>query len=143
MTPLSILAETLISGDWLISLCKMALVAAGPAGAAWIIAFKKGKASTTLTKIEDPVPEIPVKRVYSPPSFSQHMEVVRRLETLETDHAKLRQEVAKQYVELLKVGEERKDKIIDEFNRVATGFHSRVNQLVSELHLSKPPSSKS
>ncbi|MDP3851975.1 MAG: hypothetical protein Q8Q59_15845 [Luteolibacter sp.] len=129
---MNVLAETMISGEWLTAF----VVAVIGAIASALIAWKKGEAKGRGDKVtlQDPMPKVPVERVYSPPSFSQHMDLRRRVETLETDHQKLRREVAEQYIQLLKVGEERKDKIIDEFNRVATGFHSRVNQLVSEIH---------
>lgn len=129
---MNLLSETMISGEWLISFGKMVLVAAGPAGAAWIIAFKKGKASKTSTKIEDPVPEVPVKRIYTPPTFSQHQDVVRRVGQLESDVRDIRQRQSEQFTKLLEVGEERKDKIFEKIDNMARGFHARVDQILNE-----------
>ena len=139
----------MISGEWLISFGKMVLVAAGPAGAAWIIAFKKGKASKTSTKIEDPVPEVPVKRIYTPPTFSQHQDVVRRVAALEAEAKEtrehfegqlrqIRSEQHEQFVKLMEAGEMRKDMIFEKIESMARGFHSRVDQIIQDSKISNP-----
>lgn len=117
----------MISGDWLIALAVTGIPAV-------IIAWKKGvsKGQTNKVTLPDPMPEVPVKRVYSPPSFSQHMDLVRRIEVMESNVADLRRDQAQQFLRLMEVGEKRKDDILEKFETVARGFHSRVDQLILE-----------
>ncbi|MEO5713002.1 MAG: hypothetical protein ABIT37_05900 [Luteolibacter sp.] len=147
---LSILAETaaaapdqLISGDWLIAIVKAIILALGVGGASWIVAMKKGEAKGKSMRMTlgEPVPEIPVRRVYSPPSFSQHMDLVRRVEKVEEIAVDLRNDFqqamtdirkdsAKQYVEILTAGHERENRLTDKLDGIAKGFHARVDELV-------------
>lgn len=109
-----------------------AITAIGVAVAAVLKAYKAGvqKGAATETTIKDPVPEVPVRKVYSPPTFSQHMEIARRVDALEADQRVLRREMAEGFIKLMQVGEERKDKIMEKIDDVAKGFHSRVDQIV-------------
>ena len=126
------LADFMISGNWLIG----AGVALIPIlGGVWIKAKKAGlsEATNNIT-IQTPVPTVPITKVYSPPTFSQHMEVVRRVDKLEASHEELRRELAASFRRLIDVGEERKDKLMDKIDASAKGFHERVNQIVNEFH---------
>lgn len=135
--------DTLISGSWLIAAGKTIIVALGTAGAAWIVALKRGEAKGKASKVtvQDPVPEVPVRRVYSPPSFSQHMDLQRRVEKMEevtldlrNDFYKaleeIRKEGAKQYVEILNAGHERETRLLEKMDGIARGIHNRINELI-------------
>jgi hypothetical protein len=124
-----------VSGKWIIAL----LVAVIPLiGAVWIKAKAAGRGET---KISEPVPEIPTKRVYSPPTFSQHQDLVRRVGMLENETKEhreyveaqlrdIRREQNEQFVKLMNAGETRKDAIMESMNDMVRNFHSRVDQLI-------------
>lgn len=118
----------MISGEWMLK-----VIAAIFTGAALVLGRywgrKEGAQSITL---QNPVPDVPVKRVYSPPSFSQHMDLVRRIEVVEGNVAELRRDQAIQFLKLMEVGERRKDDILERFDVVARGFHDRVDQIIKE-----------
>ena len=136
------IAETMISGDWILGAIKVVGVAIGAAGSAWIVAFRKGQKSTAKdVRIEEPVPEIPVRKVYTPPTFSQHQDLVRRVTLIEADakaHREyveaqlrdIRREGGEQFVKLMTAGEQRKDAIMESMNDMVRAFHSRVDQLL-------------
>jgi len=139
--------DSLISGAWLIKIVTACIIAIGTAGAAWIVALRKGerqgveKERGKAVLLQDPVPEFPVKRVYSPPSFAQHMNVVDRVVKLEkeadelreafhAESAAIRRDLSKQYVEILKAGHERENRITDKLDDISRAFHSRVDELL-------------
>ena len=136
------IAETLISGDWLLASVKVAGAALASAGAAWIVAFRKGQQSSAKdVRIEEPVPEVPVRKVYTPPTFSQHQDLVRRVclieseakahrEYVEAQLRDIRREGSEQFVKLMNAGEVRKDAIMESMNDMVRAFHSRVDQLI-------------
>lgn len=124
--------DTLISGTWLTGFV-VAVIGAAAAACANVQGRKKGlRDATNNVTLQSPMPEVPVRKVYSPPSFSQHMDLVRRVEAVEGGISDLRRDQAQQFIRLMEVGEKRKDDIFEKIDTMATGFHSRVNQLVSE-----------
>ena len=136
---MNLLAETLISGEWLTSFVVGCIGAIGAA----IIAWKKGQANgrSESVTLKDPVPTVPVTKVYSPPTFSQHQDLVRRVTSIEHDakehrehmEGQLRQvrsEQAEQFVRMMQAGESRKDAIMESMNSMVSAFHSRVDQLI-------------
>jgi len=134
------LAEFMISGDWLVA----ALLALIPViGGVWIKAKKAGAKEAGEVTLKEPVPEVPVKRVYTPPTFSQHQDVVRRVAQLEADAKEnrehfeqqlrdIRREQAEQFVKLMQAGEMRKDMIFEKIDSMARGFHARVDQIMDD-----------
>ena len=126
------LTDFMISGNWLIG----AAVALIPIlGGVWVRAKKAGlRAATNNITLQAPVPTVPISKVYTPPTYWQHMEVVRRVDKLETGQEEIRKEMGEQFRKLIEVGEERKDKLMDKIDASAKGFHERVNQIVNEFH---------
>jgi chromosomal replication initiation ATPase DnaA len=124
-----ILADFMVSGEWLTGFVVAIIGAVGGLYVKMRGDVKKAAESREV-KLTEPVAEVPVKRVYSPPSFSQHMEIVRRVDALESDQRALRKDMAEGFLKLMEVGEERKDKIMTKIDDVAKGFHARVDQLV-------------
>ena len=141
MNPMFTLAETLISGEWITSLIVAAITAVGGV----FVAYKKGQANPNPGRdvnLKDPVPEVPIKRIYTPPTFSQHQDVVRRVAALELEAKEtrehfegqlrqIRNEQHEQFIKLMEAGESRKDMIFEKIESMARGFHHRVDQLVS------------
>lgn len=105
-------------------------------GTAVGLVFKGMRARLQRNKVtlQDPVPDIPVTmtRKYNPPTFSQHMEVVRRVGTLEHSVGEIRREAAENYKELMMAGEARTNRMMDKLDDVARAFHSRVDDLVAD-----------
>lgn len=138
--------DAMISGAWLIAIAKVVIIALGTAGAAWIVALKKGEkqgAEKERSKVtlEDPVPEVPVKKVYSPPSFYQHMDLVRRVEKVElktdqlaealvTTATEIRKQASENFVDILNAGHERENRLSEKLDGIARGFHGRVDELM-------------
>ena len=84
--------------------------------------------------LNPPVPEVPVTmtRKYSPPTFSQHMDAVRRIDRLEHSVGEIRREAAENYKELMLAGEQRTNRMLDKLDDVARAFHSRVDDLLAQ-----------
>lgn len=123
-------ADPMISGNWII-----AVIGALSTAVAMIYGKRQGvKEATSGVILQTPVPTVPTTKVFTPPTYSQHMEVVRRVERLETAHEELRRELGESFRKLIEVGEERKDKLMDKIESSARGFHERVNQIVNEFH---------
>lgn len=133
-----------ISGTWVLELVtKIFGGLAVLAGAVWA-AYKKGQkapATETTATLKEPVPEIPTRRVYSPPTFYQHQELVRRVSLIEAEAKEhrehmeeqlrdIRREQSEQFVKLMTAGEARKDQIMENMNSMVRAFHARVDQLV-------------
>jgi hypothetical protein len=136
------LAETMISGEWITAF----VVAVIGAVASGLVAWKKGEAKGRGDKVtlQEPVPEIPVKRVFSPPTFYRHQELVRRVASLENETKEhreyvegplrdIRRENGEQFVKLMNAGEDRKDKIMDGFAKDMARIHERMNKIFDQL----------
>jgi hypothetical protein len=124
-----------------------ALTALGGAVAAVLAVLKRRReaAQRNQVTIKPPVPEIPVTmtRKYNPPTFSQHMEAVRRIDRLEHSVGEIRREAAENYKELMLAGEVRANRLIDKMDDVARAFHARVDDLLANAPTKpKPPTSK-
>lgn len=114
-----------------------ALTAMGGAVAAVIAAVRRRKreaADKAQVRLEPPVPDIPVTmtRKYNPPTFFQHMEVVRRVNALEHSVAEIRREASENYKELMMAGETRTNRMMDKLDDVARAFHARVDDLLAD-----------
>lgn len=150
-------ADAQISGAWIIEVLRAVILALGTAGAAWIGAMRwmakkqeKREAEAAKVSLHEPVPEVPVKRVYSPPTFYQHRELERRLGILEAAHeafsreareefAEIRRESHESFVKLLNAGHERGDRLLEKIDGVARGIHARVDELLKNQPPTKKP----
>lgn len=120
------LAETMVSGEWITA---FVVAVIGAIGGVWV-AYRKGQASATSTRLEAPVPTITTKREYSPPTYFQHHALDLRVGKLETCVDQMRRDNEHQFKTLLVAGEERMMRMMDKLDGVATGFHRRVDQLM-------------
>lgn len=119
-------------GGGMLTVGSVAITAIGGAVAAVLVAFKRGQANPKVNAtLVEPVPEIPVKRVYSPPTYWQHKALEERVGKLETGMEVLRREQHEQFVQLMTAGESRKDLIFDKIDTMARAFHARVDDLLS------------
>jgi len=141
MNAITYLAQTQIPGEWITSLIVAVITAAGGV----MVAYKKGQANPNVSRdvnLKEPIPEMPVKRIFTPPTFSQHQDVVRRVAALEMEAKEtrehfegqlrqIRNEQHEQFVKLMEAGEARKDMIFEKIESMARGFHHRVDQMMS------------
>jgi len=132
-----VIAETLISGEWLTGLIVAVTGAIGSA----LVAYKKGAASRQDVSLQSPVPEVPTRKVSYPPSWDAHRALCDRVGLVETEVVKcrdnfeaqlreIRREQSEQFIKLMQAGETRKDMIFDKIESMARGFHHRVDQLM-------------
>ena len=125
---MNILAETMVSGDWITS---FVVAVVGAAGAA-VVAWKKGEAKGRGDKVtlQDPVPTVPMSKVSTPPSWDAHRALCDRVTRLEETTQELRRDMAGQYRELMQAGEARERSISDKLDGIARGLHHRIDELM-------------
>ena len=125
---MNMLAETLISGEWLTGLVVAVIGAVGSA----LVAYRKGAASTAQNiALQNPLPEFPTRKVLTPPSWDAHRALVDRVTALEHVTQELRRETSQQYHELLKAGGERETHLSDKLDGIARGIHARIDEILS------------
>ena len=126
---MDMLAETLISGEWITGLVVAAITAMGTAA----LAYKKGAASTAQNiALQNPLPEFPTRKVLTPPSWDAHRALVDRVTALEAVTQELRRETSQQYHELLKAGGERETHLSDKLDGIARGIHARIDEILQQ-----------
>lgn len=123
---MNMLAETLISGEWITGLVVAVIGAVGSA----LVAYRKGAASVTETRLASPVPEVPTRKVLTPPSWDAHRALVDRVSALESAYSELRRDTTHQYQELLKAGGERETHLSDKLDGIARGIHARIDEIL-------------
>ena len=132
-------------GCWMAEAAPAAGISAETAGAiigSMLIALIGGGyvgtrvASIQRVRFTEPLQEIPVKRVSSPPSWDQHSGLERRVTCLEAANHEMRREMAQQYREILESGGMREIRLTEKLDGIARGIHSRIDSLFP----SHPPS---
>jgi len=126
----NLLAETLISGEWLTGLVVAVIGAAGSA----LVAYKKGASSAQDVSLKSPVPEVPTRKVSTPPSWDAHKALCDRVVALEAVTQELRRDMSAQYREILIAGGEREARLAEKLDGIARGIHSRIDQILSHDH---------
>lgn len=121
------IAETLISGEWLTGLIVAVIGAMGSA----LVAYKKGAASKQDISLQSPVPTVPTQKVSTPPSWDAHRALCDRVTRVEETTQELRRDMASQYRELMRAGAERERSLSDKLDGIASGIHSRINELIT------------
>lgn len=122
-------ADPLISGNWIVSM--VVAVLAGVGG--W-----KAKEKSKKLKIEDPVPDFPVRKVFTPPSFHQHQALAERVERLEERITAQERIQSERFLKLMEAGETRKDAIMEKFSHDINSVYVRINQLSDVIRNRKP-----
>ena len=123
---MSFLAETLVSGEWITGLIVAVIGAVGSA----LVAYRKGAASVNETRLVPPVPEVPTRKVYHPPSWDQHQALTERVTRVEVSVDDLRKTVSGQYRELMVAASEREARLGEKLDGVARGIHERIDDLL-------------
>lgn len=118
-----------------------AIIGVGTAIAAVVTAFKRGQSNPKVkaaATLQEPVPDLPVRKVYSPPTFWQHKALEDRVAKLESNFEMLRREQHEGFLSLMTAGENRKDMIFEKIDTMARAFHARVDDIVSTNPSRKP-----
>lgn len=124
--------DQLISGDWILK-----LVAAVGAASALVIGKIWGRREAEGVIVRDPVPEVPTRKVSTPPSWDAHTALCDRMTRQEVisnelrhDLGEVRKDMAQQYRELMHAGHERETNITDKLDGMARGIHARIDELI-------------
>lgn len=151
MTLLPLLAETtaahadpMISGEWIIK-----IVGAIFTGAALILGRYWGRKEAEGVKITDPVPEVPTRKVSTPPSWSDHKALADRVMRTEADILRVEGELKEmrvqqtnQFQTLMAAGADREQRIGDKIEGFARAVHARVDDMMKTcqaLHSNSNP----
>jgi hypothetical protein len=121
--------DFMVSGNWLIAV----MVAIIPViGGVWLKAKEAGKKQAqqdaTVT-LKDPVPEMPMRKVSTPPSWSDHQALAARVTNIEDDVKAIRKDQSNQFVKLLESGTERENRLRDHMDSMFSGVYERINQI--------------
>ena len=132
-------ADSMVSGNWIIGVIG-ALASAG----ALILGKMQGRKEAQRTTLESPVPEIPTRKGFTPPSWDAHVALCDRVTRQEAisnemrhDLSEVRKDMANQYRELIQAGQERERNISDKLEGVARGIHHRIDEAIN--HKSNRP----
>jgi hypothetical protein len=141
-TGTNMLAETMISGEWIIAMITTLGVAIGGVIKAYKVGEAKGRGDKVT--LQEPVPEVPIRKVFTPPTFTQHQDLMRRVDVLEKgtqahreyvegQFRDIRREGSEQFIKLMNAGETRKDAIMEEVRKEMGRIYDRLNKLSEQL----------
>jgi hypothetical protein len=124
--------DTMISGDWMLK-----LVAALFTGAALVLGRYWGKKEASEMTINSPVPEVPTRKVSTPPSWDAHVALSDRVtrqelisNELRHDLSEVRKDMGVQYRELIKAGHDREQNLSDKLDGISRSIHARIDELM-------------
>jgi hypothetical protein len=126
------------AGDQMISAGAVTAILTGiTALVTGVIGAVIGKKQAQATKLEPPVPEVPTRKVSTPPTYDAHRALVERVSRLETDMQRMgedvktiRHEQAAQFTQLMTAGAERQLAISEKLEAMASSLHTRINELI-------------
>lgn len=122
-----ILGETMISGEWITGLVVAMIGAVGSA----FIAYKRGAAAAQDVSLKSPVPEVPTRKVFTPPSWDAHKALMDRVTAVEKVTQELTRDLSAQYRELMKAGATREQNLTDKLDGIARGIHARIDEYLT------------
>lgn len=118
--------DPMISGDWII-----AVIGALASAFALFYGKRQGlKEATNNVTLQSPLPEFPVRKLLTPPSWDAHKALCDRVSALEVATSELRRETTHQYQEILKAGGEREVHLSDKLDGIARSIHARIDELM-------------
>ena len=124
-------ADPMISGNWLIQV--IGAIVGG--GAAWLAKGKLEEGKRQRMKIDEPVPEVPIRKNYTPPTWDAHRAVCERVSRLEQSFEDLRREQASQYKDMMQATNGLESRIGGKLDGIAREIHHRID----EIFKPKPP----
>jgi len=123
-------SDPMISGNWIIM-----VIGAISTGIALVIGKMQGRKEAQRTTLESPVPEVPTRKVSTPPSWDAHRALCDRVLRLEEDMKSLHQEVKKgteaqadQFRQLMVAGADREIRISEKLEGFASAIHRRIDE---------------
>ena len=118
------LSETMIPGDWVLSLVKIIIGGLTGGSAVWWITKRNTKQSV---QIEDPS-KVQTERVYSPPTFWQHRALERRVGAIETRQDAMDRENRDNFLKLMEAGEARQNRLMDKMDDMKAAINKRIDE---------------
>lgn len=126
------MAETLISGEWVIVLITGVITALAGAAVAIIgkiretRGYQRGR--TERVTLAEPVPDVPFKKVLTPPTWDQHKALMDRVTNLENVTIEMRRNNERQFQQLLEAGAMRENRLSDKLDEIANRIHARIDR---------------
>jgi len=106
-----------------------------------------GKRSATIQRVRfaEPMQEMPMKRVSTPPTWDQHAGLERRVSVIEQSQLEMRRDLAAQYKELLEAGASREYRLSGKLEGIAREIQRRIDDtmqssMVRSMENLSPPS---
>lgn len=126
--------DPMISGNWII-----AMIGAIAAGVALVVGKKQGRAEAADNNvtIKQPVPTVPMSRVTTPPTWSDHKALADRVMRTESDILRVEGELkemritsTQEFQALMHAGADREQRIGDKIDGFARAIHSRIDEIL-------------
>ena len=121
--------DPMISGNWIIG-----VIGAIAAAVALVVGKMQGKQEAQRTRLESPVPEVPTRKISTPPTWDAHQALIHRVTHLEGDMQRMgddikaiRHEQAAQFKELMKEGASRELRLGEKLEGIAIDIHRRID----------------
>lgn len=126
--------DSMISGNWII-----AVIGAVAAGIALVMGKAQGRKEERSARLEPPVPEVPTRKVSTPPSWDAHRALCDRVSNIENDIEGIRREMkedralhGQQFRDLMLAGGEREIRITEKIEGFANAIHRRIDDVITQ-----------
>jgi hypothetical protein len=118
--------DPMISGNWII-----AVIGALASAIALFYGKRVGlKEATNNVTLQNPFPEVPVRKVDRPVSFDQHSALDARVARIEIHLDQIQRDQASQYRQILEAGSERELRLTETLNKGLRDVHERLDGLI-------------
>jgi hypothetical protein len=95
-----------------------------------------GKKEAQGVTLQNPVPEIPFRKVSNPVSYDQHSALDARVARIETHLDRIERDQSLQYKQILEAGAERELRMTEVMNLGLRAVHERLDEILTH----RPPS---
>ena len=118
--------DTMVSGNWIIT-----VIGALASALALFYGKRQGlKEATNNMTLQNPVPEIPFRKVDRPVSYDQHNSLEQRVGRIEAHLDVIQRDQANQYRQILEAGSERELRMTEAINNGLREVHHRLDGLL-------------
>ena len=95
-----------------------------------------GKRAATIQRVRltEPMPEVPVRRVSSPPTWDQHHGLEKRVSFIEQAQTEMRRDMAAEFRALLEAGGSREQRLSSKLEGIAREIHRRIDENMKTCH---------
>lgn len=127
-------ADPMISGNWI-----LAMIGAITTAAAAFFGKAQGRKEAQRTTLESPVPEVPTRKVPTPPTYDAHRALEHRVGRVEEDITRIRDELkedrrvaAMQFQQLMQAGQDRELRLGEKIEGFANAIHRRIDTVLKD-----------